>query len=319
MRLLVTGANGFVGTALCQHLLKRGVDVVGAVRTSSVRLPAGVISHVVGEIGGQTDWRTALVRCDSVVHLAGLTQVRRESAGRALDTFRAVNVAGTLELARQAAQTGVRRIVFVSSIKVNGERTPPDRPFAADDPPAPEDAYALSKLEAERILLDLAEKTGMEVLIVRPPLVYGPGVKGNFAALVRAVRRRLPLPFAAVNNRRSLIALDNLVSFLALCADAERSPAAANEVFLVADGEDVSTPELIRRLGRAYGAPPRLVPVPPAWLALAARVLGKSSAAERLVGSLRIDDDKARTRLAWQPVVTMEEQLCTMARHDQDL
>ena len=315
MRILVTGANGFVGKPLCRSLLAGGHGVRGALRRSRASLPEGIETVVVGEIGRVTDWGAALQGVEAGVHLAARGHVMRDEAADPLAEFRRVNVEGTLNLARQAAEAGVRRFVFLSSIKVNGETTREGAPFRADDPPAPEDPYAVSKREAEDGLLALARETGMAVVIVRPPLVYGPGVKGNFASLVHWVRKGIPLPFGALENRRSLVALDNLVSFIALCADPAKSPQAANEVFLISDGEDVSTPELLRRVARAHGAQARLIPVPPAWMRLGARLLGKSAVADRLLGTLAIDSSKARERLGWRPVVTMDEQLQKMA-HD---
>jgi len=234
-----------------------------------------------------------------------------------LAEFRRVNIEGTAALARQAADAGVRRFVFLSSVKVNGEFTEHGQAFTTNGAPAPADPYGLSKFEAEQGLLQLARRSDMEVVIIRPPLVYGPGVKGNFATMVRWVRKGYPLPLGAVNNQRSLVAVDNLVDFIALCADRTRTPRAANQVFLISDGEDVSSPELLRRVARAYGVPSRLWPVPQAWLRLAARLLGQSAAADRLLGSLVVDSSKARDLLGWRPGVTMEDQLRKMALHDQ--
>lgn len=312
MKALVTGATGFVGTALCARLAASGVEIVPAVRRES-GLPHEV---VVGNIDASTDWRHALASCDAVVHLAARVHVMEDAAQDPLASYRGINTEATRNLARQAVDAGVKRFVFISSIKVNGERTEVGRPFTPDDAPAPEDPYAVSKHEAEELLLGLASETGMEVVIIRPPLVYGPGVKGNFAAMVRWVRRGVPLPLGAVHNRRSLIALDNLVDFIALCADRERSPRAAGEVFLISDGEDVSTTELLRKVARAYGVKPRLAPVPARWLRFAAGLLGKGAVADRLLGSLVVDSSKARDLLGWRPVVSMDGQLQKMARHD---
>lgn len=240
----------------------------------------------------------------------------KEGSGDPLAEYRRVNVQGTLALARQAAQAGVRRFIFLSSIKVNGERTGNGKSFCEADLPLPEDAYGLSKLEAEQGLMPLTQETGMEIVIIRPPLVYGPGVKGNFASMVRWVRKGIPLPFGAVRNKRSLVALENLVNFITLCADPERSPRAANEVFLISDGEDVSTTELLRKVACAYGVSPRLLPVPVGLLRIAAGVLGKRAVADRLLGSLVVDSSKARELLGWKPVISMDEQLRKMALHD---
>jgi nucleoside-diphosphate-sugar epimerase len=308
MNILVTGATGFVGTRLCRMLEDQGHEVVRVGR--SARSPAVVD---VGDIGPDTDWQKVPGKPDAIVHLAARVHVMRDAAVDPGAAFRRVNVEGTLTLARHALAAGVGRFVYVSSIKVNGESTSPIMPFRAEDPPAPQDAYAVSKHEAETGLEVLARNTGMEVVIVRPPLVYGPGSNGNFASLVNWVRKGIPLPLRAVHNRRSLVALDNLADFLALCANRQLSPRAAGQVFLIADGSDLSTPELLYKVAGAYGAPARLVPVPERWLRLAARLLGKSAEADRLLGSLVVDIAKARDLLGWRPVVTVDQQLQKMA------
>ena len=312
MRVLVTGANGFVGRALCGRLAEDAHAVVPAVRGA-----CGLAGEViVGDIDGEPAWRSALGNCDAVVHLAARVHVMHDTAINPLTVYRATNTDATLNLARQAAKVGAKRFVYLSSIKVNGEATESDRPFHADDPPVPEDAYAISKYEAEQGLMVIAKETGMEVVIIRSPLVYGPGVKGNFASLVKWVRKGLPLPFGALKNKRSLVALDNLVSFIALCADCEKSPTAANKVFLISDGEDVSTTELLRMVAMAYGKKVFFIPVPQSWLNIVAKMLGKAEVASRLLGSLVVDNSPARDVLGWHPVVTMEEQLRKMAHHD---
>ncbi|MDO7597788.1 MAG: NAD-dependent epimerase/dehydratase family protein, partial [Pseudomonadota bacterium] len=226
--------------------------------------------------------------------------------------FRRLNVDGTLNLARQAADAGVKRFVFISSIKVNGEMTLVAQPFKADDNFLPTDPYGLSKYEAEQGLLAIAKETGMEVVIIRPPLVYGPGVKANFSAMMKWIDKGLPLPFGTIHNQRSLVALDNLVDFIALCADRKKSYKAANEVFLISDGEDVSTTTLLQKVARAFGKKPRLIPVPVGLMIFAAKLIGKGDIANRLFGSLQVDSSKARDLLGWQPVVTMDEQLAKM-------
>lgn len=312
MKVLVTGAAGFIGRQLCGVLAANGYEVLPTVRTGAVG-----VELAVGDIGPHTDWQPALARRpDAIVHLAGRVHIMGETQEGSLELYRRHNVEGTLNLARQAAAAGVRRLVYLSSIKVNGEVTPAQRPFTADDAPAPSDAYAVSKAEAELGLRDLGRATGLEVVLIRPPLVYGPGVKGNFATMVRWVRKGVPLPLGAVHNRRSLVALSNLVDFIVLCADHRRSPCAANELFLVSDGEDVSTAELLRKVARAYGVRSSLVPVPGRLLRLGARVLGRAAAADRLLGSLAVDIGKAREMLGWRPVMTMEQQLQLMALHD---
>jgi UDP-glucose 4-epimerase len=240
------------------------------------------------------------------MHCAARVHVMAESVADPLAEFRRVNVQGTLNLARQAAAAGVRRFVFVSSIKVNGEATQLGRPFMADDAPAPLDAYGVSKMEAEQGLLETARQTGMEVVIIRPPLVYGPGVKANFAAMMRWLRCGVPLPLGAIHNQRSLVALDNLVDLIVTCLT---HPAAANQTFLVSDGEDVSTTELLRRMGQALGRPARLIPVPVSWLKLAATLVGKPDVAQRLCGSLQVDIEKTRRLLVWTPPISLDEGL----------
>jgi nucleoside-diphosphate-sugar epimerase len=269
----------------------------------------------VGAINGKTKWQSALRGVCTVVHCAARAHVMREHAAKTLAAYHDVNVEGTLNLAKQAAAAGVMRFVFISSIKVNGEATASDQSFTEHDTPAPEDAYGQSKAVAEHALLALSAHSGMEVVIIRPPLVYGPGVKGNFAVMAKALQRGLPLPFGAVHNQRSLVALNNLVSLVLLCADRERSPQAANQVFVVADGEDVSTSTLLRKVARAAGRPSRLLPVPASWLLAGAGLLGKRAVADRLLGNLQVDATKARTLLGWRPVVTMDEQLAKMFEH----
>lgn len=242
-----------------------------------------------------------------MMHLAARVHVMAERAGNPLVEFRRVNVDGTLNLGRQAAAAGVRRFIFVSSVKVNGEGTSANRPFTNADAPAPQDPYGISKMEAEQGLRDIAAQTGMEVVIVRPPLVYGPGVKANFAAMMRAVQRGLPLPLASVtHNRRSFVALDNLVDLLITCID---HPAAANQTFLVSDGEDLSTADLLRRLGQAMNKPARLFPVPPSMLQLGANMLGKGDVAQRLLSNLQVDISHTRNTLNWTPPISVDEGL----------
>ena len=309
MKVLVTGASGFIGQALCQHLASLSHDVVAAVRK-----PSAMPHERVLLAGDTAAWQQALQGCDSVVHLAGRAHVMREQVSDPLQAFREANVQPSLALAEQAAQAGVRRFVFVSSIKVNGEQTAPGACFSAQDVPQGSDPYALSKWEAEQGLQRLAQASGMQLVVVRPPLVYGPGVKGNFAQVLRWARLGLPLPLGAVHNQRSMVALDNLVSFLTLCAQAELSPLAGGEVFLVSDGAPVSTTQLLRKIALAYGRQLWLLPVPPSWLRLAASAAGHGPAVDRLLESLVVNDQPARQRLGWQPPVSMDEQLQRMAR-----
>lgn len=306
MRILVTGATGFVGAPLCRLLGARGHEVAAAVRRTG---EAGV---AVGDIGPDTDWAPALHGVETVIHLANRAHVMNDAEADPLAVFRRVNRDGTLRLAAQAVACGVRRLVFVSSIKVNGEATLPGRPFTAADTPAPADPYGVYKLEAERGLAELSARTGLEVTVVRPPLVYGPGGKGNLATLLRVLTLRLPLPLplGAVDNRRSLLGLSNLLDLLALCAT---SPAAAGRTFLARDGLDLSTPDLLRRLGRALGRPVWLLPVPPPLLRAAGALTGKGAAVARLLGSLQVDDTETRTVLDWVPPVGVDAELAAMA------
>lgn len=307
MRILITGASGFVGGAVCRRLLADGHTVVAAVRRDDAFLPLEVEARRVGDLGPDTDWRAALAGCDVVIHLAARAHVMQDRAADPLALFRRVNRDGAVRLAEQALAAGVGRFVLVSSIKVNGEGTPPDRPYRADDVPAPMDAYGLSKAEAEAALADLATRTGLSLAIVRPPLVHGPGVKGNLAALMKALALGLPLPLGAIHNRRSLVGVDNLADALAfLVANGGQGR------FLVRDGEDVSTAELVRLLAESAGLPARLLPVPLALLRLAGALTGKAAAVQRLTGSLVVDDTPLR-QLGWVPPLSLRQGLQRMA------
>ena len=303
---LVTGANGFVGSALCARLRRNGVSVRGAVRAQNSR-PDGAEVFAIGSLSSDTDWTAALKNVDQVVHLAARVHVMKDRSSDSLTEFRRVNVEGTSALARQAAAEGVKRFVFLSSVKVNGEFTKPGHPFTADDLPAPEDPYGVSKHEAEHLLRQISAETGMEIVIIRPPLVYGAGVKANFESMMRWLARGLPLPLAVVTeNRRSLVALDNLVDLIVTCLN---HPAAANQTFLVSDGEDLSTARLLERMGAAMGNSARLFYVPPALLKLGASVLNKPGIYQRLCGSLQLDITKTRQLLDWTPPVSVDEGL----------
>jgi nucleoside-diphosphate-sugar epimerase len=305
MKLLITGASGFVGRAVVNALRKNGYEVVCAVRREQTD------SLMVGDIGPDTNWSGALTMCKVVVHLAARVHVMNEKSSDPMTEFRRVNVEGTTTLARQAAASGVNRFIFLSSIKVNGEFSKLGQPFTADGIPAPTDPYGISKYEAEQALRKIASETGMEVVIIRPPLVYGPGVKANFESMMRWLSRDLPLPLAAVTeNRRSLIALDNLVDLIMTCVD---SPAAANQTFLVSDGEDLSTAKLLERMGAAMGKHARLFYLPSALLKLGTILLNRPSTYQRLCGSLQLDITKTRQLLGWAPPVSVQEGLLRAA------
>ncbi|WP_081811725.1 UDP-glucose 4-epimerase family protein [Ectopseudomonas composti] len=304
--VLVTGASGFVGAALILRLCDRtDISVTAASRNINHERSAGVkylhltdleADHVAIPLDG----------VDTIVHCAARVHVMSDQASDPASVFRRINVHATLNLARQAAIAGVRRFVFISSIKVNGEATIAGSYFYPSDEPAPEDPYAISKLEAEHGLMRLGNETGMEVVIIRPPLVYGPGVKGNFASLIKLMAKGIPLPLGAIYNKRSLVGIDNLVDLIIRCID---HPAAANQVFLAGDGEDLSTTELLRSLAEVMGQPARLIPVPVGLLSLGATLLGKQEVARRLLGSLQVDISKAREVLGWEPPVSVKEGL----------
>ncbi len=307
MRVLLTGATGFVGRQMLANLASTpGMSVRAAVRDSGAQLPPGTEVYPLGDFGQLRDWSSALHSCDAVVHLAARVHVLHDSAPDPAAAFRRINTDATLALARQAVQAGVRRFVFLSSVKVNGESTAAGRFFSALDVPRPADAYALSKLEAELGLRELAARGALEAVIIRPPLVYGPRVRANFLNLLRWVDRELPLPLAAINNRRSLVSVWNLCDLL---GEVLVNPRAAGGVWMVSDGEDLSTPDLVRRVARAMDRRARLLPVPMSVLRAFATVAGRRAELARLCESLSVDTSRTRADLGWQPRVSVDEGL----------
>ena len=303
--ILITGASGFVGQALIESLVKT-LPLRISVRRMVARLPDNV-DVVEAELHPEQDWKTSLVGVDAVIHCAARVHVMNEMVAEPLTEFRRINVEGTLRLARQAAEAGVRRFVFISSIKVNGEATELGSPFTADDVVAPQDPYGVSKMEAEQGLLELSAQTGLEVAIIRPPLVYGRGVKANFASMMRWLKRGIPLPLGAItSNRRSLVYVENLVDLIRVCID---HPKAANQTFLVSDDEDASTTTLLQRMAKALGCPARLISLSPTLIKLAAKCIGKPGIADRLCGSLQVDITKTKELLGWKPKFSLDEGL----------
>jgi UDP-glucose 4-epimerase len=306
--ILLTGATGFVGSAVLKQLMQKP-DVT--IRTYGRRVPVGVadtcpqvISHITGEISAVADYAQALVDVDVVIHCAAQAHVMNDSANNELDIYRDINVDGTLHLAQQAIAAGAKRFIFISSIKVNGESTSHNQPFMHDYAAAPEDAYGRSKQAAEDGLRQLVANSGMELVIIRPPLVYGPGVKGNFSSLLAIAKKNLPLPLGAINNQRSMVALANLVDLIITCV---RHPNAANQTFLVSDGNDISTTQLLEMMTQAMGKSPWLLPVPMSWLRLLGRVTGKQAVIDRLCGNLQVDISHTKHTLGWQPPISVAE------------
>ena len=304
-KILVTGATGFVGRGLLRRLCVDNFLPAAALRREVADLPSSVSRCMVDGVQEYTDWTAALRGQNAVVHCAARAHIMRDTTADPLEAFRSINFRGTLSLARQAANAGIRRFIFISSVGVNGAETF-GVPFREDDISAPHSPYAVAKYEAEMGLQVLAAETDMKIVIIRPTLVYGPNAPGNFGSLMRWLKRGIPLPLGALHNQRSLVALDNLVDLIVTCIT---HPAAANQTFLVSDGEDVSTSELLRRMGRAMGRPARLIPVPVSWLKLAAAMVGKPDVAQRLCGSLQVDIEKTRCLLGWSPPLSLDEGL----------
>jgi len=306
--VLVTGANGFIGRVLCLALRQSGYGVREAVRNAAENRPDVI---AVGNIGHDTHWTAALNGIRVVIHLSARAHILSDSAADPLTEFRAVNVEGTKRLAQQAAECGVQRLIFVSSIGVLGNSTELGEAFSERSIPQPKSLYAIAKWEAEEVLQQLHRETGLEIVVVRPPLVHGPGAPGNMARLLKGVYRGMPLPLANIDNHRSLVGVDNLASFLIRCVDA---PAAANETFVISDEQNLSTTELIRLLADALNRPARLFPLPESAARMAARLVGKESMVDQLWGSLLVDSSKAYQHLGWKPPLTAAEGIKKMAQ-----
>lgn len=300
MKILLTGASGFLGSHLVRSLTEHELTVIGRTEVT------GVEKFICRTLAPDTVFRGCFHDVECIVHSAARVHIMKDEVSDPLTEYRKVNVKGTLNLARQAAGQGVQRFVFISSIKVNGEQTLSNRPFFADDAPNPKDAYGISKYEAEEGLKALAAETSMEVVIIRPVLVYGPGVKANFRSMMSWMNKGVPLPLGSIRNKRSMVALDNLVDLITTCID---HPAAANQTFLVSDGEDLSTTELLERTAQALGTTSRLLPFPARLLEWGAGVLGKRAVAQRLCGSLQVDIRHTCETLGWQPPVSVDQAL----------
>lgn len=308
MHVLITGVTGFLGNRMLEHLLSEtDATINAAVRDKHNRPDSKRVCYKkIGDILPDTNWEPIVKGCQTVIHMAARVHVMNESLSDPLSAFRSINVHGTLNLARQAAKAQVKRFIFISSIKVNGEVTKLNKPFTSDDPAAPQNPYAISKYEAEQALLALAETSGMEVVIIRPPLIYGSGVKGNFLNMIQWLQKARTLPLGAVNNRRSFVSLNNLVSFIATCMTHE---SARNKIFLISDDEDVSTAVLLRRISYALDKSVTLLPVPTWALLTAATLAGKRSDMHRLCSSLQVNIRRSRDMLQWRPVESMDEAL----------
>lgn len=307
--VFITGATGFVGGALLQRLVTDGFPVIAAIRSDEQKIPSHIPIVKFTDFDGAS-FEHSLQGVDTVVHCAARVHVMRDTEVDPLVAFRKVNVVGTLNLARDAANAGVRRFIFISSVKVNGESTFPGAPYTADDFPAPSDPYGVSKMEAEQGLRKLGAVTGMDIVIIRPVLVYGPGVKANFFNMMRWLDKGVPLPFGSIHNARSLVSIDNLVDFIVKTI---KHPNAANETFLISDGEDLSTTQLLRRMAKALNSSAWLLPVPSSMISTAAKLVGKKALSNRLCGSLQVNIEKSRNLLQWSPLVTVDDALKSTA------
>ncbi len=316
MRILLTGATGFIGRALIVELIQQNFNISIVVRQKTNLFPDKVKQYVIGDFEGHPDFSASLAEVDCVIHLAGKAHVTDKSKALILGEFRKINTELTLNLAKQTIESGVKRLVFLSSIGVNGNQA--NNAFLEGDTPNPQEPYAISKYEAEQGLLKLAKNSSLEVVIIRPPLVYGNNAPGNFGRMIQWAGAKIifPLPLGAVNNARSLIAIDNLVSFIVTCT---LHPKAANEIFLISDNETLSTTQLFKKIAKAFNKKALLLPVPVSWMIFVAKLLGKEADAIRLFSSLIVDSNKARELLDWHPVTTMDEQLCKITENEKNI
>lgn len=307
---MISGANGFIGQFLCLQAASKSYRVTALTRRPW-KFSSGIENLVLDDLSNVASIRSVLEEVGVVIHLAARVHVMNESTRDSLGLYQKINVENTLALARVAAESGVKRFIYLSSAKVNGEETNVHKPFTADDVPAPRDPYAISKLEAEISLLALGRQTGMEVVIIRPPLVYGPGVGANFARMMRWVLLGIPMPFGSISNKRSMVALENLANLILICVS---KPAAANQVFLVSDGEDISLPQLLRKMAAVLGVPSRIFPFPVSFLWITAKMLGRKNVVQRLCGSLQLDISKTKKLLGWEPPASLDKSLSEVAR-----
>ena len=316
MRVLVTGASGFLGSQILSELIAYGYEVKALVRQLNNKFPLEVDQIVINDISklksSSSDYDDIFENVDSVIHTAGLAHILKSNSKYNSEDFIKINRDATIELAKISSKS-VKRFVFISSIGVNG--TYNSSPFLENDTPYPSGDYATSKYQAELGLFDIVKNSSMEVVIIRPPLIYGPAAKGNFHTLAKLIEKGIPLPLGSVSNKRSLIGLDNLVNFVIFCADFNKTPKAANQLFLISDGEDVSTTELLVRMFTSFGMRPRLVKIPIPFLSFVVNIFGKSKIDRQLFKSVQIDNSKARTLLGWTPVTSMNEQLRKVAKY----
>jgi len=310
-KLLVTGGSGFIGKAICKNLKKKNYTIYITSRRDLISNFKGLKFYKINEIDENTKWFQALDKVSCVIHCAAQTHVEKNLEKNSLSSFRKVNVQGTINLAKQAAKCGVKRFIFLSSIKVNGERTEKSKKFKYNDIPKPEDFYGISKWEAEQGLWKISKETGLEVVIIRAPLVYGPGVRGNLKRLIKLVRSRIPLPFSLIKNQRSLIGIDNLVDMIIRCIDDSR---ASGNTFLVSDEKDLSTTDLLREIAFSMGLSVRLFPLPLSMLKFFGFLLGRKAEINRLIGSLQIDNNYTKETLNWRPTISVEEGIKRMVQ-----